>query len=272
LYEEKKESNKPILNTYYKNYSKILERVINQTKKMSYEKQINNSKNKIKTTWRIINNKLQKKENSVNTYSLNIDGELTSNCNVIANIFNNYFTDVAYNIHKRIKDIGPTNKSKPMCHMSYLTNAFVSPFPSIKITKTTSSEIEKTILSLQSSHSHGYDEISNNILKTCKSFISEPICFLCNKVLFEGIYPDRLKYATIIPIYKKGKKDLVSNYRPISILTSINKIFERVIYKRSLKHLNENNIISNYQLGFRENKGTENAIYYLISKYFKLTK
>jgi hypothetical protein len=157
MYDEMKESNNPILNTYYKNYSKILKRVINQAKKISYEKQINNSKNKMKTTWRIINNELLKKANSVYIYSLNIEGEKTSNCNVIANTLNKYFTYVTYNIHKRIKDTGPINKSKPMCHMSYLANTFVSPFPSIKITKTSSREIEKTILSLKSSHSHGYD-------------------------------------------------------------------------------------------------------------------
>jgi hypothetical protein len=92
--------------------------VINQAKKKSYEKQINNSKIKIKMTWRIINNELLKKANSVNTYSLNNEGKNTSNCNVIANTFNKYFTDVAYNIHKRIKGTGQINKSKPMCHMS----------------------------------------------------------------------------------------------------------------------------------------------------------
>jgi hypothetical protein len=108
-----------------------------------------------------------------------------------------------------------------MSYMTYLTNAFESPVPSIKITKTTSREIERIILSLKSSQTHGYDEISNNILIICKSFISGPVSYLCNKMLFEVIFPDRLKYATIIPIYKRGDKNLVLNYRPISILTSI---------------------------------------------------
>jgi hypothetical protein len=123
--------------------------------------------------------------------------------------------------------------------MTYLTDAFESPVPSIKITKTPSREIERIILSLKLTQTHGYDEISNNILKICKTFISEPVSYLCNKMLFEGIFPDRLKYATIIPIYKKGDKNLVLNYRSISILTSINKIVEKVMYCRLLKHLKE---------------------------------
>jgi hypothetical protein len=57
------------------------------------------------------------------------------------------------------------------------------------------------IESLKSSHTHGYDEISNIILKACKAFISVPLSYLCNRVLFEGIFPDRQKYVTIAPVY-----------------------------------------------------------------------
>jgi hypothetical protein len=53
------------------------------------------------------------------------------------------------------------------------------------------------------SQTHGYDEISNNILKACKTYISSLLSYLCNRVLFEGVFPDRLKYAKIIPVYKK---------------------------------------------------------------------
>jgi hypothetical protein len=214
-------------------------------------------------TWRIINNEVLKKTNRENNYTLNIEGKKNSNLNDIATAFSKYFTDIAENIQKHLKD--NNSYDKPMSYMTYLTNAFESPFPTINITKTTSKEIERIILSLKSSQPHGYDEISNNILKTCKAFISELISFLCNKVLFEGIFPDRLKYITIIPVHKKGDKNLVSNYRPISLLTSINKIFEKVIYNRLLKHLNEQNILSKHQFCFRENLGTDNAIYSLIS-------
>jgi hypothetical protein len=84
--------------------------------------------------------------------------------------------------------------------------AFGSPFPNIQIKKTTSSEIERIIGSLKSSKTQGYDEISNNILKACKTFISVPLSYLCNRALFEGIFPERFKYATIVPVYKKGDK------------------------------------------------------------------
>jgi Notch-like protein len=111
-------------------------------------------------------------------------------------------------------------------------------------------EIEN-IESLKTSHTQGYDEISNIILKACKAYISAPLSYLCNRVLFAGVFPDRLKYATIEPVYKKGDRNILSNYKPISILTSFNKIFEKVMYEynRLIKHLNKNNILSNYQSG-----------------------
>jgi hypothetical protein len=79
------------------------------------------------------------------------------------------------------------------------------------------SEIERIIGSLKSSKTQGYDKISNNILKACKFFFSVPLSYLRNLALFEGIFLESLKYATIVPVYKKGDKNIVPNYRPISI-------------------------------------------------------
>jgi hypothetical protein len=146
-----------------------------------------------------------------------------------------------------------------------MMDAFERPLPSMNITKTTSMEIESILKSLKASNSHGYDKISNNILKSCKYEISKPLSYLCNKVLCHGIFPDRLKYATITPVYKKGDKSLQENDRPISILTSISKIFEKVMHTKLLKHLNDNNILNKHQFGFKENQGTENAIFSLVS-------
>jgi hypothetical protein len=122
---------------------------------------------------------LQKKPNKVNIHTLNIESKKTPNLNDIANTFNKYFTEVADYIHKHIKDLDPNDNFKPMNYMSYLTSAFESPLPSIKITETTNREIKRLTQSLKSSHTHGYDEISNNILKICKTFISQPVSYLC---------------------------------------------------------------------------------------------
>jgi hypothetical protein len=151
-------------------------------------------------------------------------------------------------------------------YMAYMDNAFGSPFPKIQISKTTSVEIERIIKSLKSSYTYGYGEISINILKACKTFISTPFSYLHNRVLFEGVIPDRLKYATIIPVFKKGDRKDLSNCRPISILTSFNKIFEKVMYRRLVQHFSDHNILSKYQYGFRAKLGTDNAIFNFITE------
>jgi Notch-like protein len=84
----------------------------------------------------------------------------------------------------------------------------------------TTYEINMIIKSLKTKNSHGYDEIPIKILELSASFIISPLTYICNKSLTSGVFPERLKYAIIRPVYKKGDKLLTENYRPISLLTS----------------------------------------------------
>jgi Notch-like protein len=86
-------------------------------------------------------------------------------------------------------------------------------------------EIEKIIKAIKSKNSYGYDEISSCILKASTPFIISPLTHICNAALCSGIFPDRLKYAIVKPIFKKGSKQDNSNYGPISLLTMFSKIF-----------------------------------------------
>jgi len=108
----------------------------------------------------------------------------------------------------------------------------------------TTYELEKIIKSLKSKNSHGYEEISNKIIKLSASFIISPLTYIGNEILKTGIFPDRLKYAIVRPIFKKGDKHKTSNYRPISLLTSFSKIIEKLIYNRLLLHLDKNNMLA----------------------------
>ena len=97
------------------------------------------------------------------------------------------------------------------------------------------------------------------------SFLS-PLNYVHNRTLFIGVFPDRLKYAIVRPLFKKGNKNDISNYRPISILTSFLKIFEKVMQTRVLNHLTDHNILSNEQYGFRTKLKSDNATYQLTNK------
>ena len=91
---------------------------------------------------------------------------------------------------------------------------------------------------------------------------------MLNHCLIYGIFPNKLKTAKVIPIFKKGSTDLLNNYRPISLLTSISKLFERIIYNRLLSFLERNKTIVSSQYGFRHNRSTTHPILDLITSCF----
>jgi len=119
-------------------------------------------------------------------------------------------------------------------------------------------EIEKII-------SCGYDEISDHIIKFSAPFIISSLTYTCNAVLSTGVFPDRLKYSIVKPIFKKGNKQEISNYRPIYLLTSFSKIMEKLIYARLLAHIDKNSILVCKKYGFRTHSSTEKAVFTLIN-------
>ena len=96
------------------------------------------------------------------------------------------------------------------------------------------------------------NSIQTNLLQLMKYEVSEPLSNLTNLSLSKGIFPGKLKIATVIPIYKSGSRVLVY-YRPISLLSNLDKIFEKIVYARLQNFLNSNNSIFYQQFGFRHN-------------------
>jgi hypothetical protein len=140
----------------------------------------------------------------------------------------------------------------------------------MKVIPTTEFEIKSIIKLLRSKTFTGYNGSSSRIIKHCMNVVSRQINHICNASLNEGVFPDRLKYAIVKPIHKKGDKTDVSNYRPISLLTTFSKIFEQVMYRRLRQHLNVNKVITPEQFGFKKNCNTETAIYSLTNNILKV--
>lgn len=139
--------------------------------------------------------------------------------------FNNYYILVANNItnhNVKNNNINDLNRIDPL---NYLHFAFKQSFTNITLKNVTTHEVEKIIKDLNNKSSSGYDEITVKILKVSSPFIISPLTYICNRMLANGTFPDRLKYSEIKPIYKKGNKTHISNYRPISLLPVFSKIF-----------------------------------------------
>jgi hypothetical protein len=195
--------------------------------------------------------------------SLVLDDKIITNQQKIADLFffNNYFLSVADRMNT---DKNKDENSSRINPINYLLTYHNKPFPRINWHHATTYEIVKMIKSLKSKNTSGYDEISNRIIKLSSPFIISPLTHICNAALNSGVFPDRLKYAIVKPIYKKRPKQDISNYRPVSLLT-FSKVFERLIYNGLYNHFDMNNILVKEQFGFRKQHSTEHAVSSLIN-------
>ena len=121
-------------------------------------------------------------------------------------------------------------------------------------------EIENIISSLNPKKATGPNSIPSDILHLLKKDISHPLTTIFNISLSTGVHPDLLKIAKTIPIYKKGSKIDLCNYRPISLLSNLNKILEKLMFNRLYKFLEDQNCIYNLQFGFRRKHSTIHAL------------
>ena len=113
---------------------------------------------------------------------------------------------------------------------------------------------------LNKSHGNGHDNIFSFFLKTAAEVPAFPLTVLFNYALLFGVFPDSLKIAKVVPIHKGNSKSSVSNYRPISILLTISKVIEKLIYTRTLSFLTKHSILIPTQYGFRSNHATLHAL------------
>ena len=137
---------------------------------------------------------------------------------------------------------------------------------SVFLSRVTKEEIIDEIKNLKINKSPGQDEFTAKFLKISVNKIAPVLCEIFNLSIKTGKYPDPLKIAKVIPIYKKGDPSLTSNYRPISVLSCINKIYEKILFKRLYNFLEKYNILYEFQFGFRQGHSTEHALIEIVDK------
>ena len=129
---------------------------------------------------------------------------------------------------------------------SYLTNKQVN---SIMLTPVTYEEVMKLINTSKNS-APGYDEVKIKPLQAANSIIAVPLAHIINLSVMNGVFPDMLKIANVVPLFKKEDSMLFSNYRPVSLLCTRSKVLEKIMYNRVIDFLNEHEILFKYQFGF----------------------
>ena len=137
----------------------------------------------------------------------------------IANTMNDYFSNVGKNLAEKIKS------------KKDFKNFMQNPNPnSMYLRPVEVEEVLKLIIGLEIKKAGGDDNIKPQLLKACRNTLKEPIIHIINLSFTKGIVPDKLKIAKVIPIYKKDDKSIPNNYRPISLLSILNKVMEKLMY------------------------------------------
>ena len=112
------------------------------------------------------------------------------------------------------------------------------------------SDVIKIIRTLDVNKAHGHDNISVRMIKLCINSVAHPLTLIFQNSMAAGTFPTQWKRANIVPIHKKNDKQIVSNYRPVSLLPICSKIFEKIIFNELFKYFEDNNLLSKHQSGF----------------------
>ena len=231
-------------------YRGILNKSIRYSKSSYYKRLIEARHHSTQKTWAVLNELLNRKGKTVSAVnSIQYNNVTFSDDTDIANAFNDFFSTVG---NKLGESISSNIHPRRFMYDSNVNTIFLSPI--------TDDEILKGIFSLRNGKSPGIDEITPRILKSISHVIVPILCHIFNLVLTSGIYPDALKVAKVIPVFKKGDRNHPENYRPISLLSCINKLLERSIEKRFRQFMENNSTLFEYQFGFRKRHDTSHAL------------
>ena len=218
-----------------------------------YRKKIQENTTNTKKLWKVINNIIGKYKHSGSIISyITVDGVCKYDPNVIANEFGKFYSQLGSNLASQIK-----KSLKPI-------EEYLSKIPgtlrSLALHSTSALEIEKIAITLPSKTSFGYDKISNIMLKSIIPGISTPLSIVFNQSISTGKFLQKMKQAEVVSLYRGKDMDSVINYRPLSLLITISKLLEKVIYRRVYSFIERENILFQSQYGFRSNHSCEHAI------------
>ena len=255
LYVKYKRNNSEQTHQEYKTYRNKLNSMIRLVEKQFYEKEFLANKFNLKKSWTLMKQIINKKKNDIQCQFL-IDNQATTDMQTITNSFNNFFVNIGPNLSKKI----PHSETDPL---EYLTNSNIA--ETMYLSPTNAHEVEKIIKEIRNS-SPGYDEISSKILKCTYHLYLPTLVHLLNLSLTEGVFPNEMKIARVVPLYKSGDVRLIKNYRPVSVLPVFSKLFERIMHIRLTNFIDRHKILNNSQFGFRKNHSTIAALLVLIDK------
>ena len=184
---------------------------------------------------------------------LKINDKFVMNCEEKAKLFNDFFS----------KQCKPNVNNSTLPPFTPLTNSFLSNITFHDC------DILSLLRNIDPNKSNGPDMITGKMIGLCDDSIVLPLQIIFTNILRTSTFPNSWKLANVTPVFKKNDKQLIKNYRPISLLPLISKIFEKLLFNKIYEHLSDNNLITHNQSGFRPGDGCVNQLLYLVSEIYE---
>ena len=228
----------------YKLYNKTLKKCLKFSEISYYRKLFEANKKSALNMWKVLGPIINpnKRKRMTDISKLIVNGQVTQNAETIPKIMNKYFCNIGTNLQNNIPCHAPD------AFRQYMPDRIINSF---NLSPVSYDEVLKEIKKLNPKKAAGPDSIGGKVILLCPEIFAFNLTHIFNKYIELGKYPEAMKLAKVIPIYKKGDHSIPSNYRPISLLSTFNKIFEKLICKRLRHFLEVNNLLYEFQFGFR---------------------
>lgn len=232
----------------YKRYRNVLVQTIRNAKRLYFKHAFIQYKQDGKMTWSLLNEAMHKSNKKPiyfpDTFHDNHGQNYTRS--EVPDGFNDFFSTIGQMLENEI----PKADKDPLSYLNEPASQHCTIIPEV-----TSNQVENIIKSMNNVGGGIYKINTQILLGTYKSILHH-ITFFFNLCIRNAIFPDNLKIAVITPLFKSGKRDMFSNYRPISLLPTFSKILEKIIFQTLSSYLDTHKILYPFQFGFRVNHST----------------
>ncbi|CAK1581342.1 unnamed protein product [Parnassius mnemosyne] len=261
LYDERSYNSSVIFRDYVKTYSKIFKKVCSTAKALHLSNKIKTASDKIKMTWRIINSETGKVKPRNSDFQLNINNNLTRSDQEVAMAFEKHFTDVPFLTTKSLNSSPTVAESLLKQNVKACSNTF-------KFHRVLPKDIVKYFKTIDVKKTADLWGISVKVILSIIDTLAPYLATIFNISVESGVFPDLMKHSKVIPIFKSGSTLDPANFRPISVLPTLSKLFEKIILDQMLSFFTINKLLHNNQFGFTRGRSTTDAGVELIKHIF----
>ena len=210
-----------------------------EAKESYYKAQFEKVKHDPKKAWKTVNQNLNRNQTCQEIHALKTQNGDISDPTELAECFNDYFINVG-------PDIAKTIDKNDRNFTDYISKATSK----LNFQDVSESKVQRLLFSLNPRKSTGVDKIPAKIIRIVSPVIANCLTKIFNRAISNESFPFEWKQAIVIPLHKKGSRNLLNNYRPISILPAVGKVFERVLYEQLYDYFVENILLSHHQYDF----------------------